>query len=73
MFDVSVAFEKRWDKRHPDVLLLCNPLFNNGIPVCWINQDQPKSKRPQPPISDTKFHEQVQSKLVNFKEKGYIY
>ena len=42
------------------------------IPVCWINQDQPKSKLPQPLISYANVHEKFWIKVVNFKERGYI-
>ena len=44
----------------------------DGIPVCWINQDRTKYKRPQPPISDTKVHDRVLRKLVKVKDRGYI-
>ena len=38
----------------------------------WINQDQTKHKRPQTPISETKVHEQVRSKVGKVKDRGYI-
>ena len=52
------------------------PEFNffarDGIPVCWINQDRPKAKRPKPPISDIKVHKRVRRKVGKVKLRGYI-
>ena len=48
------------------------PFARDGIPVCWINQDRPKSKHYQHLILDTRVYEQVWSKVGKVKERGYL-
>ena len=44
----------------------------DGIPICWLSNKQPTSRKPQPPVLDKKVKERMKSKLKNFRDQGYV-
>jgi hypothetical protein len=44
----------------------------DGIPVCWLPNKQPKSKRPQPPVHDKDINKLMTAKLQKVRKRGYV-
>ena len=42
----------------------------DGIPVCWLPNKQPTSKRPQPPVHDKEIKSHMTSKLQKVRKKA---
>ena len=44
----------------------------DGIPICWLPNKEPTSKRPQPPVHDALVKEQMTKKLNKVRNRGYV-
>jgi hypothetical protein len=47
-------------------------MARDGIPVCWLPDKQPTSKRPQPPVHDKEVRKQMTAKLQKVRRRGYV-
>ena len=44
----------------------------DGIPICWLPNKQPNSRKPQPAVHDKVVKEQMKIKLNKVRNRGYV-
>ena len=44
----------------------------DSIPVCWLPNKQPTSRKPQPPVPDKVVKKRMKEKLDKFRTRGYV-